>query len=439
MFSASTVSRVGSIYYFHDIAPEHALSLGHEADYVLISLTRTKRLGFLQSLHRMNVMLSRCRCGVVIITNKEFIRQPASQHTLLAKLSQHVEKRLGKLSWISWRDVAEHKANLPGTSGSTHDLSNVLSPLTDMKLPTSISNIGASARLDVPPSLSSFPPFLVPAPAPYHPSGRWSSSQDVAAVKAGLTDVAPSVDVQYSQSSMEIHGRRPAPRKPPVDTDDGSDKLSTEYFPALCQPMTPISAISPSMRPRALNPTKWSVPLQIKVNLLTINVPAKINALFSSQQPDPSHVQSINEVPLVPTTKDDFPSLNSASPRVSPTVGAWASPSRILTQALPSKPSVLSSGSTEVIGFQRRTGVYREQTSLSSSGLSADVDPFPALCDTMAPKAIVDGDWASAIKMPRVKNAAIRQVVVPSVKKQRQTMSNVSLAEEGFPFLRRFS
>lgn len=51
--------------------------IGNEEDYIIISLVRSRDLGFLQDKRRMNVMLSRCKRGMVIFTNKAYIEKYA--------------------------------------------------------------------------------------------------------------------------------------------------------------------------------------------------------------------------------------------------------------------------------------------------------------------------------------------------------------------------
>jgi hypothetical protein len=65
----------------------------------------------LKSLPRMNVALTRCRKGMVVITNKCFL-QEAGVSTLLGKLcrawSQHRD------AWIDWKAVLSNSVALPG-------------------------------------------------------------------------------------------------------------------------------------------------------------------------------------------------------------------------------------------------------------------------------------------------------------------------------------
>ncbi|TRM58030.1 hypothetical protein BD626DRAFT_371025, partial [Schizophyllum amplum] len=59
----------------------------------------------------MNVLLTRCRLGMVIVTDRAFV-QGAGQNILLAHLERHMRSRF----WVSWRDVANGTAELPGFS-----------------------------------------------------------------------------------------------------------------------------------------------------------------------------------------------------------------------------------------------------------------------------------------------------------------------------------
>lgn len=59
---------------------------GNEDDFIIISLVRTKDLGFLTDLRRTNVMLTRCKCGMYICTSWEFI-QVIAKETLVGKMA----------------------------------------------------------------------------------------------------------------------------------------------------------------------------------------------------------------------------------------------------------------------------------------------------------------------------------------------------------------
>ena len=83
-----------------------------------MSLVRTRLLGFLDDLRRTNVMLTRCRAGMVIVTNRPFMKLKAIEDTLLGKLCSHWEHVCGRDgTWTDWRDVAEVISDLPGAPG----------------------------------------------------------------------------------------------------------------------------------------------------------------------------------------------------------------------------------------------------------------------------------------------------------------------------------
>ncbi|KAF9461708.1 hypothetical protein BDZ94DRAFT_1167246, partial [Collybia nuda] len=89
---------------------------GNEANYVLISVVRSSIPGFMTSLNRMNVMLTWCQAGFVIVTSCSFM-QGGGSNTLLGRLSRHWEKYRGDDAWIKWRSIASEQVDLPGAPG----------------------------------------------------------------------------------------------------------------------------------------------------------------------------------------------------------------------------------------------------------------------------------------------------------------------------------
>ncbi|KAJ7797817.1 hypothetical protein B0H13DRAFT_1562541, partial [Mycena leptocephala] len=65
----------------------------------------------------MNVMLTRAKKGMVIVTCSSFIRSGDGARTLLGRLARYWETREREL-WIDWRRVADGTANLPGSPGT---------------------------------------------------------------------------------------------------------------------------------------------------------------------------------------------------------------------------------------------------------------------------------------------------------------------------------
>jgi hypothetical protein len=72
----------------------------------------------------VNVMLTRAKMGMVIVSSKAFLRG-AGRSTLVGELAMDWELRArGVECWVTWRAVSDGKAVLPGI-GATY---NVLPP-----------------------------------------------------------------------------------------------------------------------------------------------------------------------------------------------------------------------------------------------------------------------------------------------------------------------
>ena len=68
---------------------------GNERDYIIVSLVRSKALGFLEDFRRTNVMLTRCKRGMYIVTSWPFVWQKASD-TLVGRMAG----AWGKEVWV---------------------------------------------------------------------------------------------------------------------------------------------------------------------------------------------------------------------------------------------------------------------------------------------------------------------------------------------------
>ncbi|EPQ54165.1 hypothetical protein GLOTRDRAFT_21752, partial [Gloeophyllum trabeum ATCC 11539] len=68
---------------------------GNEDDYIILSLVRTRDIGFLQDLRRTNVMLTRCRRGMFICTSRAFM-EGAGATTLVGQMVAE----LGEDAWL---------------------------------------------------------------------------------------------------------------------------------------------------------------------------------------------------------------------------------------------------------------------------------------------------------------------------------------------------
>jgi regulator of nonsense transcripts 1 len=75
---------------------------GNEDDYIIISTVRSKELGFLRNKRRTNVMLSRCKRGMFICTNRAFL-EGAAATSLVGELAAEFSKR----GWVERKDLEE--------------------------------------------------------------------------------------------------------------------------------------------------------------------------------------------------------------------------------------------------------------------------------------------------------------------------------------------
>ncbi|CCM01391.1 uncharacterized protein FIBRA_03442 [Fibroporia radiculosa] len=73
---------------------------GNEEEYIIVSVVRSEKIGFLSNVRRTNVMLSRCKTGMIICSSRAFLQGKASS-TLMGKLATE----WGANSWVPWRDL----------------------------------------------------------------------------------------------------------------------------------------------------------------------------------------------------------------------------------------------------------------------------------------------------------------------------------------------
>ncbi|KAF8920398.1 AAA domain-containing protein [Mucidula mucida] len=75
---------------------------GNEEDTIIISVVRSRSIGFLKSLRRTNVMLTRCKRQMFVFTSKSFLEE-AGKESLVGGLAEN----LGEAGWVSLADVVE--------------------------------------------------------------------------------------------------------------------------------------------------------------------------------------------------------------------------------------------------------------------------------------------------------------------------------------------
>lgn len=123
----------------------------------MISVVRTAHAGFLQSTKRLNVLLTRCRKGMIVVSSSAFLGSKGSgSTTLLGKLATYWRTQHPVHKWIDWRSVADASVNLPG----------VLAPRPPSLHPHTIhSGYAHGSHFTTP---SSFTPFSVPGSSSRH-------------------------------------------------------------------------------------------------------------------------------------------------------------------------------------------------------------------------------------------------------------------------------
>jgi len=72
-------------FLFSLTSTDWILHSGNEDDYIIISLVRSEKLGFLSDGKRVNVMLTRCKLGMIICSSRRFLQGPAAD-TLVGKM-----------------------------------------------------------------------------------------------------------------------------------------------------------------------------------------------------------------------------------------------------------------------------------------------------------------------------------------------------------------
>jgi regulator of nonsense transcripts 1 len=76
------------------------LPLGNEDDFIIISVVRSRTLGFLKDIRRTNVMLSRCKRGMFIVSSQQFLKGTAAE-SLVGQFLKRVESPV----WLSVADI----------------------------------------------------------------------------------------------------------------------------------------------------------------------------------------------------------------------------------------------------------------------------------------------------------------------------------------------
>jgi len=79
---------------------------GNEDHVIIISVVRSKGLGFLTSTRRTNVMLSRCQRRMYVVSSRAFLEGKGS-NSLVGKMAAELGSRPG--AWLTQKDLEDGK------------------------------------------------------------------------------------------------------------------------------------------------------------------------------------------------------------------------------------------------------------------------------------------------------------------------------------------
>ena len=121
---------------------------GNEEDYIIISLTRTQQLGFLNDIRRSNVMLSRAKEGMYIVTNAGFFFHPLMKVVYTPPPSSSspphsLAPSPPLASSLSTSSTSSESSKSPSSASTTTPTTSIFSPVsTTSTLPTSCGSCG---------------------------------------------------------------------------------------------------------------------------------------------------------------------------------------------------------------------------------------------------------------------------------------------------------
>mgnify|MGYP001427369793 CR=1 FL=1 len=85
--------------------------IGNEEEYIIISLVRSRALGFLSNRRRTNVMLTRCKRGMYVVTSKKFMEGEGDE-SLVGELLEELEEQYGaEKVWKTVEDITSGKVS----------------------------------------------------------------------------------------------------------------------------------------------------------------------------------------------------------------------------------------------------------------------------------------------------------------------------------------
>ena len=78
---------------------------GNEEDYIVVSVVRTSSPGFMTNKRRTNVMLSRCKKGMMILTRRGFLEGT----TIKTLIGQFAEEHVPETGWVTLEELFQRQ------------------------------------------------------------------------------------------------------------------------------------------------------------------------------------------------------------------------------------------------------------------------------------------------------------------------------------------
>jgi len=79
---------------------------GNEDHVIIISVVRSKEVGFLRNMRRTNVMLTRCQRSMYIVSSRNFLEGKGAD-SLVGKMAAELGKKSG--AWLTHKDIEDRK------------------------------------------------------------------------------------------------------------------------------------------------------------------------------------------------------------------------------------------------------------------------------------------------------------------------------------------
>ena len=79
---------------------------GNEDHVIIVSVVRSKALGFLTNMRRTNVMLTRCQRAMYIVSSRAFLEGKGAG-SLVGKMATELGQRPG--AWLTYDDLEDGK------------------------------------------------------------------------------------------------------------------------------------------------------------------------------------------------------------------------------------------------------------------------------------------------------------------------------------------